>query len=79
MCPKTIQEGEVAVFKLALNHFLKGTSGASCAQSKERQDLGSAALNLGPGPEAQYGSSPVMPQCRDRFCVMRIPQLSTDI
>ena len=41
--------------------------------------MGIAALNLGLDPEAQYSSSPVMPQGWDSLCTMRIPQLSTDI
>ena len=41
--------------------------------------MGIAALNLGLDPEAQYSSSPVMPQGWDSLHTMRIPRLSTDI
>lgn len=66
MCSEIVQEGEAAVFKIALNPFWKGTCRASWRSIWWQQPLGCVAVIPWPRPEwAQYWAFPVSPRCSD--------------
>lgn len=68
-CPEIFWEGQVAVFKLAPNLFLKGNCRASCAQYNEQKDLGIVALNPWPRPKSTIWGPPLW-----FHCVMTVPR-----